>query len=357
MRHAGRCDQIDSPKENVMRRSLLLALALVCLTVPAHSVTVLAPGSTVAGATIGEWTQDWWAWFFSFPAASFPLGDDPLTDVTGGWQGIGQAPPVYFINAAASVPAGTTRTFTVPAGVHLLVALTNVVYVRSANEDPSTLPGIVSGIINQTQSLRFEINGVAPLTSQQLFTHREITGFFTMNVVANNATGEPAGTYTNNWGDGYWVMLTPLAPGETVTIRAGGTIPSFGLNLDIINVITAPPPDADADGVPDSADNCPYFANASQADTGGIGAGSPPDGIGDACQCGDVSGNGVVTTADATLITRSLLVPPTATLARPDLCNVGGTSGCTTSDAVIATRALLVPATASIQQVCDPAVP
>jgi hypothetical protein len=125
-----------------------------------------------------------------------------------------------------------------------------------------------------------------------------------------------------------------------------------GADLDAISGFSAP--DSDGDGVPDARDNCPHFANANQSDVGGVGASSGPDGIGDACQCGDVNGNGRVTTADATLITRSLLVPPTATLARPDLCNVGGNSACTTADAVIVTRALLVPPTATIQQVCPP---
>ncbi len=104
-------------------------------------------------------------------------------------------------------------------------------------------------------------------------------------------------------------------------------------------------------------DNCRLIADMSQADVGGVGAAAAPDGIGDRCQCGDVSGNGRVTTADATLITRSLLVPPTATLAQPQLCNVGGSSACTTADAVIATRSLLVPATAAVLQVCAPAFP
>ena len=102
-------------------------------------------------------------------------------------------------------------------------------------------------------------------------------------------------------------------------------------------------------------DNCRLIADMSQADIGGIGAAAAPDGIGNQCQCGDVSGNGRVTTADATLITRSLLVPPTATLARPDLCNVGGSSACTTADAVLTTRSLLVPPTASVQQACPAA--
>ncbi len=127
-----------------------------------------------------------------------------------------------------------------------------------------------------------------------------------------------------------------------------------GADLDAVSGF---PTDGDGDGVGDVGDNCPNFANANQSDVGGIGAASGADGIGDACQCGDVSGNGRVTTADATLITRSLLVPPTATLTRADLCNVGGSAACTTADAVIATRALLVPPTATVQQVCAPGLP
>ena len=128
-----------------------------------------------------------------------------------------------------------------------------------------------------------------------------------------------------------------------------------GADLDAVSGFA---PDSDGDGAPDGADNCENFANPSQSDVGGIGAASGPDGIGDACQCGDVSGNGRVTTADATLITRSLLVPPTAALTRPDLCHVVGAAiACTTADAVVVTRALLVPPTATVQQICDPAVP
>ena len=104
-------------------------------------------------------------------------------------------------------------------------------------------------------------------------------------------------------------------------------------------------------------DNCPYVANPTQGDSGGVGAAAAPDGIGDACQCGDVSGNGRVTTADAALISRALLVPPTAVLAKPELCNVGGSTACSTADAVIVARALLVPPSAAVQQLCNPAVP
>ena len=109
--------------------------------------------------------------------------------------------------------------------------------------------------------------------------------------------------------------------------------------------------------MPDAADNCAFTANPAQTDTGGVGSGSVADGIGDACQCGDVSGDGRVTVNDSVLVTRSLLTPPTATLAKPGLCDVGGSAGCTESDAVVIRRALLTPPTATIAPKCAPAAP
>jgi len=119
----------------------------------------------------------------------------------------------------------------------------------------------------------------------------------------------------------------------------------------------APSADGDLDFLGSDCDNCAHAANPLQEDRGGIGAGSAANGRGDACECGDVTGDGRVTTADAVSITRSLLVPPTATLAKPQLCDVGGSAACSTADAVVITRALLVPATAQIAEMCEPAVP
>jgi uncharacterized repeat protein (TIGR01451 family) len=116
-------------------------------------------------------------------------------------------------------------------------------------------------------------------------------------------------------------------------------------------------PDADGDGICDRGDNCPYVVNPGQEDTGGIGASSGPDGIGDACQCGDVNCNGLVSIADSVIVLRSLLSPPTATQACPQLCDVGGSIGCTLADAVIMLRANLSPPTASVLQHCPPAQP
>lgn len=110
--------------------------------------------------------------------------------------------------------------------------------------------------------------------------------------------------------------------------------------------------DADGDGIWDFADNCAFVPNPDQADRGGVGASTPADGIGDACQCGDVTGDGRITLADVAALQRSLLVPPQATLARPGHCDVGGSVGCSVTDVAILQRALLSPPRAVLQQAC-----
>jgi hypothetical protein len=118
--------------------------------------------------------------------------------------------------------------------------------------------------------------------------------------------------------------------------------------------------DWDGDGVPDQNDNCPYTPNANQADSGGIGSGSPADGIGDACQCGDVDNDGIVTTADKAVLSRSLAgLPPYGSVgAMPGFskCDVNGDGLCNLADGIILSRAIagLGP---GIKQQCTAAVP
>jgi hypothetical protein len=63
--------------------------------------------------------------------------------------------------------------------------------------------------------------------------------------------------------------------------------------------------DSDADGQGDGTDNCPHVAN-DQSDGGGIGLTAAPDGVGDACQCGDIWNEGRITSMDAVVLRRNL---------------------------------------------------
>ncbi len=112
-------------------------------------------------------------------------------------------------------------------------------------------------------------------------------------------------------------------------------------------------PDRDGDQIADWLDNCPAAFNPSQADRGRV-ASALPDGIGDACQCGDVNGSGSVTATDALLIDTTILGlapclagPVTQPCLPPGLwflsgrCDVSGDASCSTADSMRISRATI----------------
>jgi hypothetical protein len=117
--------------------------------------------------------------------------------------------------------------------------------------------------------------------------------------------------------------------------------------------------DTDGDTIPDQDDNCQFTANIDQKDSGGVEVGSPPDGIGDACQCGDVNNDGFVTGIDAILIERAvagLNNPPGVTnLPGYQKCDVNGSDTCDGIDATIIQRAM-IGLGPGIKQLCPAAV-
>jgi hypothetical protein len=114
-------------------------------------------------------------------------------------------------------------------------------------------------------------------------------------------------------------------------------------------------PDGDGDGLCDPDDNCPFQPNGDQSDRGGLGQ-AGEDGVGDSCQCGDVSANGVITATDGLAILQSLLGLDPGRFRRPELCDVGGTAECTATDGLIVNQALLALGP-GIAQACPPANP
>ena len=69
--------------------------------------------------------------------------------------------------------------------------------------------------------------------------------------------------------------------------------------------------DTDGDGFRDGLDNCPFAPN-DQTDDGGVGTQSP-DGVGNACQCGDLDGDGVVDASDVSWLRTCLAFPEALT--------------------------------------------
>ncbi|MFQ5515837.1 MAG: thrombospondin type 3 repeat-containing protein [Myxococcota bacterium] len=119
--------------------------------------------------------------------------------------------------------------------------------------------------------------------------------------------------------------------------------------------------DIDADLIQAFRDNCPFAPNPLQMDGGGVGAGSRPDGIGDACQCGDVDDDGTVDGSDTDAF-RDFLVDPLGMSLLPEgqaKCTViGVASECDVLDVSVIRRTLDGPdLPPGIAQVCEAALP
>ena len=111
--------------------------------------------------------------------------------------------------------------------------------------------------------------------------------------------------------------------------------------------------DADADGVPDTTDNCVYVANPGQEDVGGL-FGPPADGIGDVCQCGDVNDDGRIDLLDAATYQRAMANVLPVALGEDKCSVIGGRLDCEPNDRQ-ALREALVGIAPGISQVCQSA--
>ncbi len=173
------------------------------------------------------------------------------------------------------------------------------------------------------------------------------------------ATG-PSGVIGAECCPGPLLLRSTGAAGLTTTdaLFATASPNGFVVRGHLGGSLATPTGDADGDGVEDSLDDCPFEPNSGQADAGGLGTASPADGVGDACQCGDVSDDGHVDVADA-LALRAFLARPSVPLAAPQKCDVGGPGPSGTCDIVDATllwRAL-AGAQPGISYVCPPFTP
>ena len=116
--------------------------------------------------------------------------------------------------------------------------------------------------------------------------------------------------------------------------------------------------DLDLDGRQSFRDNCPFEFNPPQTDSGGIDDMSA-DGIGDACQCGDVDDDGIVDVLDVVAYRASLADPVSDALSPAGVskCSVIDSAGpCEILD-VSVTRRVLFPLLPDIEQVCSAANP
>lgn len=132
---------------------------------------------------------------------------------------------------------------------------------------------------------------------------------------------------------------------DRVQVFCVGALPACNAELD-----------ADADGLPDPSDSCPYQSMA-QTDAGRVASpgnptGAGADGIGDGCQCGALTPDGQVTDADLSLL-RGYLADPTTPIAL-ERCSVIGNEECDVRNAAALARSL-AGRPGGVRQVCSAA--
>jgi len=223
---------------------MLAAATLTFLGAPAahadyvvSGVTVLSPGSTVAGKTISEWGDTWWQW-----AMSQSTPNDAFTDPNGSRAWVGQSgSPVFFAAGIAGTMANTSqfRSFSVPANSYVLVPLINA--FCSDPPDGPNLSGCLANYKALFDSLNASIDGT-PIAEATLFGHWEESGQqFSLQPAVDNIFNYPTDVVPALSG-GYYLMLAPFGDGAKHVINFGGGASEFDFFVDVTDTISAPEP-------------------------------------------------------------------------------------------------------------------
>ena len=182
---------------------------------------VAAAGSSVAGQSLAEWTADWWRWAFETPT-----GQNPLADTTGANAGVNQPKNVFFL--AGNFGGTTVRTVTIPTGTRVFFPVLN--YVAFEEGTVEEMRAAAAASVADPREMHATVDG-APVGGD-ILSHREISPVFDIELPADNIIGLPPRVYEPAVSDGYWLMLSPLKPGEH-TINFGGTGNDGSFTLDV----------------------------------------------------------------------------------------------------------------------------
>lgn len=238
---------------------------------------------------------------------------------------------------------------------------------------------VVSGTLGANQiTARFEINGIpyeAGLTAGDSggpWLTPDSRGVLRLIGISSSTTGpyeldfagapsgiqfqgalfDIGGLWVGAIGSASFVPDNPInVPGSLIASRIADRIGWISAQIDLTTE------DTDQDGIADQFDNCPWIVNANQADNGGLGSSATADGIGNACQCGDVTGEGLVNDTDAAYIKRQALGLSAPLFVVSKNCDVTGDGTCNGTDATLIRQAAIGNISPLFGQNCPNAAP
>jgi hypothetical protein len=192
---------------------------------------VYPPSSTPYGKTYGEWGDDWWKLILSIPRR-----DHPVLDETGEKAGVGQSGPVWFLYGTFGT--SVERTCTVPSDKAIFFPLYCASFwIPTDGDTPEIIRAGAIRCIDATTELEASVDGVALNGLGNYRFHSPDFYYFT------GPSDDPDPVFVGGmgthlaYGDGYWVMLEPLSPGEhTVWFHAKSVYPATFPNVQVFEV-------------------------------------------------------------------------------------------------------------------------
>jgi hypothetical protein len=229
---------MNSKTKNRLLTALVMLLGVIGLVAGPLTATASAAPPVVQvqsfGATYGELSARWWQWTLSIPASI-----NPGLDTTGANCGQGQVDDVWFL--AGTFIGTVARTCTIPAGKPIFFPLINQVAFKPFGfETLLDLRRQNADFIDAVSELTCTIDGAAV---PNLAKFRVRSPSFT--VIA-----PPKGLLPPGWlslpantdsivSDGYWLLLSPLAPGQhEIKFHAKTT---GGFQVDVTYTLTVAP--------------------------------------------------------------------------------------------------------------------
>ncbi len=225
-----------------------LAASFVFLSAPSAQaqITVVPPGSTVAGQTLGQWSASWWQWAFSLPIDHHPLYDTADADT-------GQSGNVFFLGSTFVASTGSNGQTVAIADRSISVSGKQYLFFPITNSEASTLEGngttdaelraAAQGFQDSAQNNSAELDGVSVSNIDSYRVASPLSQYGPLpdnNIIESFGIPNTVGATSDFVSDGVYLMLNPLVSGQH-TIHFHGEIPAFNFLLDTTYHITVVP--------------------------------------------------------------------------------------------------------------------
>ncbi len=206
------------------------------LAAAASAASPKVVGVQTYGSTYGELSARWWQWAFSIPQAI-----NPISDSSGANCAQGQVDDVWFLAGSwGGLPV--TRWCSIPAGKPIFFPLiNNVAFKPAGSETLLSLRQLAAGFVDSVTKLTCKIDYVDCADQWSSFRVRSPS----FSVIAPPKGMVPPGNLSVPGNtdplvsDGYWLLLSPLAPG--VHVLHFGAETSGGFTVDVTYNLTIAP--------------------------------------------------------------------------------------------------------------------